>query len=336
MRRLRGALSNLGLLAATVALLAAAAELTLRLAGFSYVLYPEEIEFGRPEPILLKTGFVEDDDLFWVTRDYREKLERLRRERPAIIFLGDSCTDFGRYDEELARRVAERRGATLSYGNLGVAGWSSYQGRRQLERDVSPLDPRVVTLYFGWNDHWIGFGIEDKNVARVKAVFSSRWSRLRLVQLATRAVVALGTRHTDYPNRVSLDDFRDNLRAMVRHARSRGIRPVLITAASAHVAGEEPAHLTERWLRDLSELVPLHRSYVAAVREVAASEDADLCDPEAELKALPRGELEPLFRDDGIHLTAEGDRRLAEILYDCFDRQGILDEILGGAPVAAE
>ena len=128
---------------------------------------------------------------------------------------------------------------------------------------------------------------------------------------------------------MSLDDFKDNLRAMVRHARSHDIRPVLITAASAHVPGEEPEHLTERWLRDLSELVPLHQSYVAAVRQVAAAEDADLCDPEAELKALPRGEILELFRDDGIHLTAAGDRRLAEILYRCFESRGIWDEILG-------
>ncbi len=328
--RLRGSLVNLALLAVTVALLVAVAELTLRATGFSYVLYPEEIEFGRPEPVLLETGFVEDDDLFWVTKDYRQKLERLRRERPQVIFLGDSCTDFGRYDQELAQLVADRRGAALAYGNLGVAGWSSYQGRRQLERDVAPLRPRVVTLYFGWNDHWIGFGIEDKNVARVKAVFSSRWSRLRLVQLVTKATVALGSRDTDYPNRVSLADFRANLRTMVRHARSRGIRPVLITAAASHVPGEEPEELTERWLRDLSELVPLHRSYVAAVREVAAAEGADLCDPEAELGALPRGEVGRLFRADGIHLTAEGDRRLAEILYDCFERRGIWAQILGG------
>ena len=324
---------NLALLAAIVAVLVAVAELTLRATGFSYVLYPEEIEFGRPEPVLLETGFVEDDDLFWVTKDYRQKLERLRRDRPQVIFLGNStvaieCTLLeAPLDSCGAIRMWNILGA---YGNLGVAGWSSYQGRRQLERDVAPLGPRVVTLYFGWNDHWIGFGIEDKNVARVKAVFSSRWSRLRLVQLATQATVAVGSRDTDYPNRVSRADFAANLRAMVRHARSRGIRPVLITAAASHVAGEEPKELTERWLRDLSELVPLHRSYVAAVREVAAAEGADLCDPEAELGALSRAELGRLFRADGIHLTAEGDRRLAEILYDCFERRGIWAQILGG------
>ncbi len=39
----------------TVVVLAGIIELTLRLTGFSYVLYPEEIEFGRPDPVLLKT-----------------------------------------------------------------------------------------------------------------------------------------------------------------------------------------------------------------------------------------------------------------------------------------
>ena len=28
---------------------------------------------------------------------------------------------------------------------------------------------------------------------------------------------------------------------------------------------------------------------------------------------------------DGIHLTAAGDRRLAAMLYDCFEREGLLE-----------
>ena len=326
--RLRTLAGNLAVAAAAIVLFAAVVEATLRLVGFRYVLYPRDVEFGRPDPVMLATGFEEDQDVFWVRRDYASTLERLRSDPAALIFLGDSCTHLGDYDDELARLVEQRRGETLSYGNLAVAGWSSYQGRRQLERDVLPLKPRVVTLYFGWNDHWIGFGIEDKNVALVKRVFSSDWSRSRIVQLATKATVAMGARRTAYPNRVSLDDFRDNLRTMVREARSAAIRPLLITAASTHVEGEEPPELAERWLRDLSELVPLHQSYVAAVREIAAAEDADLCDAEAHFSKLPRGELRTLFQDDGIHLTPAGDRRLAEVLYGCFEEAGILEEIL--------
>jgi len=321
----RKTLTNLAVASVTVVVLVGVVELTLRLSGFSYVLYPEEIEFGRPDPVLIKTGFREDDDLFWVTRDYPEKLARLRRERPAVVFLGDSCTQLSRYDQHLARLVAERRGVSLSYGNLAVAGWSSYQGYRQLARDVVTIRPRVVTIYYGWNDHWIGFGIEDKNVARVKRVFSSRWSGMRIVQLVTKAVIATGRRHSAYPNRVSLADFRSNLRGMVAVAASRGIRPVLMTAPTSIRAGHEPPHLTRRWLRELSELVPLHQSYAEAVREVAASEGVVLCDLERSFAGLRKSETERYFRADGIHFTAEGERRAAEYLYECFETNGLLD-----------
>ena len=323
--RWRARVINLAVAVVSVVLLFVVIELGLRLTGFSYVLYPEEIEFGRPDPALLEIGFLEDDDLFWVTRGYGEKLERLRRERPALLLMGDSCTHLGHYDDELARLVAERRGTTLGYGNLGVAGWSSFQGRRQLERDVVELAPAVVTMYYGWNDHWIGFGIEDKNVALVKRVFSGPWSGSRLLQLVMKAVVALGARETAYPNRVSLSDFEANLRQMVRLAKSHDIRPLLVTAATSHRLGEEPPELASRWLRELSELVPLHQSYVARVRTVAREDDVALCDAAARLAEAPREEVEKAFMADGIHWTPEGDRRLAEILYDCLEREGLLE-----------
>ena len=318
-RSLKKHLGNLGLAAATIVVLLFTVELGLRVTGFSFVLYPEEIEFGKPDPVLLETGFLEDDDLFWVTKDYPEKLERLERERPEIVFMGDSCTQFGTYDRELARIAADRRGSELRYGNLAVAGWTSHQGLRQLERDVLPLAPPVVTIFYGWNDHWIGFGIADRNVTRIKRIFSSRWSGLRLVQLATKALVALDTRRTAYPNRVSLADFTGNLRRMVELSAEAGVRPVLITAPTSIREGEEPDYLSSRWLRDLSELVPLHRAYADAVREVAAEESAGLCDLERRFAELPRPEVEAAFMADGIHFTEEGSRRVAALLYECLD-----------------
>ena len=96
-----------------------------------------------------------------------------------------------------------------------MAGWSSHQGRRQLERDALALGPKVVSFYYGWNDHWIGFGIEDKDVARIKRGLASRWQWLRTAQLLTKARVALGGMEAAYPNRVSLEDFRASVRAQV-------------------------------------------------------------------------------------------------------------------------
>lgn len=317
--------ANVALLCGTVLFLLVAFEISLRVTGFSYVLYPQDIEFGRPDPVMIESGFLEDDEVFWVTRDYPEKLDRLSQDPPRWVFLGDSCTHLGHYDEAFARRFRSRTGADLSYGNLAVAGWSSYQGRQQLMRDVLPLKPEVVSIYFGWNDHWIGFGIEDKNVGRVKEIFSSRWSRLRLTQLVTQAVVAWGARDTAYPNRVSPEDFSANLRAMVQASRQAGIQPVLITAGTSHRRGQEPEHLTQRWLRDLDDLVPLHQDYVERVRQVAAEEGAILCDAAAAFDQLSRNELSDVFMQDGIHLTPQGDERLAELLEQCLDRAGWFD-----------
>jgi len=324
-------LQNLALLLATALLFLAIVEVTLRLSGFSFVLYPEEIEFGRPDPVLLKNAFLEDDDLFWVTKDYPEKLDRLLKERPPLVFMGDSCTQFGHYDQALAWLLKKRHGTNLRYANLAVAGWSTYQGRVQLERDVLGATPRVVTIYYGWNDHWIGFGIEDKTVRRIKKIFSSRFSSLRLVQLFTKGLVALGTRQTAFPNRVSLEDFKENLRVMVEEASAAGIRPMLLTAPTSIVEGDEPLYLERRWLRDLQELVPLHRSYVEGVREVAAETGAPLCDLESLFAALPREELVASFISDGHHLSQKGDLRLASYLYDCLEREGLLEPLMPSA-----
>lgn len=319
---------NSALAAVTLLLLLVVLEVTLRLSGFSFVLYPEDIEFGRPDPVMLKVGFQPDDELFWVTRDYAQKLERLAEHKPPLLLLGDSCTHLARWDQALAGLVRQRRGRELRFGNLAVAGWSSFQGRRQVELDVPQLEPRVVTLYYGWNDHWIGFGIEDRNVARVRRVFSSRISSLRLVQLGTKAMVAWGARQTAYPNRVSPADFEANLRAMIDSLAARGAVPVVITAASNHRRGEEPPELAERWLRDLDDLVPLHQEYVEIARGAAAGAGAVLCDLEARFAALEPAERDRSFRADGIHTSPEGDRRMADFVYQCFEENGLWPRML--------
>lgn len=334
--RLRTLATNLGLAVTSVFLLLAVIEIALRVTGFSFVLYPEDIEFGRPDPVTLKAGFLEDDDLFWVKKDYPAVLERARREEPPLVLLGDSCTHLGTWDEALADLAARRLGGTLDWANLAVAGWSSYQGRRQLERDVVPaLGPRVVTIFFGWNDHWIGFGLEDRTVAEVKRIFRSRWSGLRVVQLATKATVAWRARASAYPNRVPIEPFADNLRAMVRDARSIGAVPVLFTAPSNHVEGAEPAHLAGRFLRELDDLVPLHRGYVEATREVARETGAPLCDLAARLDALPRDEQDRVFMADGIHFTPAGNRVVAEHVFDCFADAGLWTRLVREAAGSA-
>ncbi len=307
------------------------AEATLRVVDFSYHLYPERFEFGYPDKTILEDYFKQHDDYLWVSQRTAKNTAQAWAEKPYLIYSGCSCTEWGGFDEDIARRVeADTELSTLTYANLACSGWSSYQGLQQMKLEISKLKPKVVTIFFGWNDHWMGFGIDDKTAVSLSNSSMLKLQELRVVQLVTKAIVKLDNDQgktvgaNSRPDRVALDDFRSNISGMVRIAQENDITPVLITAPSSHVTGEEPPYLQERFLADLSRLVPLHRSYAEAVREIAAEQNVVLCDLASELDALPREELLTYFREDGIHFTAEGGVKVGEVLFKTLKEHELL------------
>jgi lysophospholipase L1-like esterase len=149
-----------------------------------------------------------------------------------------------------------------------------------------------------------------------------------VVQLAEKAYI---TARRGNVRRVPPEDFRRNLEAMVETARAHAIEPVLITAPSSHVQGKEPEYLRGRWLRDLSELVPLHRRYVEAVRGVARERKVVLCDLAALFDRLPPERRAGSFQKDGIHFNRRGAARAARWLDLCLEESGVLDRALSDA-----
>ena len=292
-------------------------ELALRIAGFEYRSFPS-VQFGWPEPTAIANVYVPDRDLFWVTRDYAATLEAARRSRPTVVFIGDSCTEFGTYPQRTLDLLASRS-PDLAHGiKLGVGGWSSVQGLTQLRRDVLPLRPRVVTVYFGWNDHWMAFGRSDAEISTgpVRFWLSQHFRIAQLLLKAQLGVVAL--RGTERQVRVSLALYQSNLETMAKAARGAAVRLVLITAPSGHVAGQEPAYLAARHIRRLSDLIPLHYAYIEATRSAAQSSGATLCDAAKafdQADALHKG----YFRKDGIHLTDAGNAAMARIVAACIE-----------------
>lgn len=303
------------LLAAGGVLLAlGAAEGGLRLAHFHFDLVPT-LQFGWPDATALHDGYSPDPDLVWVTRDYRDRLRDARRAHPAIVFMGDSCTEFGSYP---ARTLAllQAAGAPLATGvKLGVGGWSSEQGLGQLRRDIIPLHPNVITLYYGWNDHWVAMGLTDPEVAQADRLMGLAHVS-RVVQLWLRLKTNMAARRVPPPNRVPLPRYEENLRRLVAEARAAGISPILITAPSNHTPGREPPYLARRHLRALSELVPLHQAYLEAMRRIAKETAAPVCDAAAVFAALPEPHAR-YFQQDGIHLTEAGDVEMATVVSGC-------------------
>ena len=309
----------------------AVAELGLRLVGFEFALLPTKVQFGWPDARTLKSTYRVDEDLLWVPKNYDAILEHARSNRPDIVFMGCSVTEFSFYPAVFRERFEEAgRDRHLQTLSLGIAGWTSYQGVQQMRRDVAPLKPRFVTILYGWNDHWLTFGTEDKSIGQFNLDVPSwllQLSELRVVQVVNRALFSIMKIRDEGsgppPPRVTLSDFRANLREMVQIARANGITPILMTAPSSHLVGEEPAYLADGFLDDLSQLVPIHDAYAEAVREVAGVENVELVDLHAAIRALPQASWSRYLGEDGIHLTPRGSRRVGAILYEAFVARGL-------------
>jgi len=311
------------LAAALVGLVSVAAALgcaegALRAAHFSFQTFPV-VRFGYPDPVTLHDLFVPDRDLFWVTRDYAATLAQARQTHPAVVFMGDSCTQFGSYPGIALTRVAATAPVLSSGVKVGVVGWSSEQGLAQFKRDILPLRPRVITLYYGWNDHWVALGPRDKDARPSDAVW---WlsQHSRVWQLGMKARMSKPGRLDRRPFRVEIDRYVSNLTTIVELAHRNGIATVLITAPSGHVVGHEPEYLAVRHVRRLSDLVPVHQNYVAATRTVAERTGATLCDAAAAFDADPNHA--GYFEKDGIHLNQAGNRALAAIVAPCVLQAG--------------
>jgi lysophospholipase L1-like esterase len=319
---------GLGLLLA-----AGVVELGLALRGFSFQLHPTVVQFGYPDPQQLEIAFDPDPDLLWVHKHYPDQLARAQREPPTVVLMGDSCTVMGSYPQQLERLLDRHHpGHRVELANLAVIGWSSYQGLRQLERDVLPLDPAVVTLYFGWNDHWMTMSMQDANIGRLNRYyprFLHRIDELHTVQglhwLAYQAFAR--NRERGEEKRVPIEDFEDNLQAMVRLAKEHDIAPVLITAPTSARPGELEPHrtLVMRHLPQLEQFRPLHDAYVARVRAVAEREQVSLLDLAAAIDALPTERAGEAFLEDRIHFSEAGSERVGRLLYEHLRDEGLLD-----------
>jgi len=328
---------KLVLLAALPALvLFSALELGLRLAGFQYSSTPLEVRRFTDDPqgiVDREIGFwnrdgverfVKDAHQLWVPK--RSPLERHRLEpEPGVLriaTLGDSCTahcvSIRKSFPELAEELLNARGGRrVEILNAGVASYSSFQGLQRLKHAVLPYRPDVLTVFFGWNDHWIT-GTPDNEVklrSEWETTLANALDHSRIYQAGAYALAKLrggrGSRSRENGRepvvRVDLDDYEANLREIFDVARSSGMKVLFITAPQEIRDWNNPDLLpfsTER-------VIELHARYNDVVRKVARETGADLVDLAALVEARPPRSV---IARDGIHFGPAGCRFVARVV----------------------
>lgn len=320
-------------------------ETVLRVLNFKYARSPLYFKFHFLNQGRMERLFNEDSDLFWVLKPgqvvkWKKPIEINSRgfrgpefdpvKRPQecrIVCLGDSCTFIGRepYPQMIQNLVNTMNIINkIQVINAGVPGYSSYQGLILLKKRVLPLHPDVITVSYGWNDHWLSHGFSDKLRRQPdKEIIGIREiaNKMKIYQFLNYIIARLqqfgDSRDTvdSSKYRVSLKDYKHNLLSMIKTCREHTIKLFLLTAPSALSAGNISHYLVDDgYCDDMEKLPELHQQYNDIVRTVGSQESIPVIDTDALFNDTG---IEQLFADpykNPIHFNERGHALLARLI----------------------
>ncbi len=313
--------TGLALMAVILALLLA--EGFLRVIGFTYT--PLSIQViqnwseWRYHHAFQDKHFTYDPHLIWRPRanasafnsqGYRGK-EVSAEKTPGsyrIFAVGDSNTlgwlggdnpNWPMYLEQLLNE----RGDRFTVVNAGVYGYSSFQGLRRFQ-EALPHQPDIVLISFGANDA-MRVTVSDAEFAS-STIRETRLDtvliKVRLGQLLLACSDKLFTKGKGgLVPRVSIEEYKNNLDEIIRIAKERNIRVVLLTRPFTDIQGESHDEL---WWKNFA------ADYNAATKDVGKRNGALVVD------------LAGYFEDknkyyaDEAHFTKEGHQLAARVIRD--------------------
>lgn len=258
-----------------------------------------------------------------------------------VAFLGGSTTQPHRYFAYPRRaiKLLNEVAGSNAYEelNLGMSSYSTHQCLIALQRYGLPRDPDCVVVYEGWNDSGVwgdGYSSKEKDaLIRVTGVPSEGADRVRNLRLARLVGWVADALDFTWPRaNVSPADHRKNLHAMANLCAARNT-PLVIVKKPVSLSGPKiekewaPDNIELRYWRKfgatncLSAYRAKHKVYSGIQEEVArdnrnarlADAERHLLEAQDELKAAPHEGVR-VFMDDGGHVTALGNQKIAEVV----------------------
>ncbi|HXI02872.1 MAG TPA: GDSL-type esterase/lipase family protein [Candidatus Saccharimonadales bacterium] len=257
-----------------------------------------------------------------------------------ILCMGDSST-FGwgvepedAYPERLRAELERRHpGARIEVVNMGVCGYSSFQGRILLKREGLAYQPDLITISYGSNDWsrvpepfdeayernagWTGAVRALLHHSRAYQVYAALLTRAVSGEWHERVKEAGVDRAETMPLNVGPEKSEANIRAMIRMSREAGAEPVVVTNCvrdqmaepvdQAAEAERAPLVRTEDLLASWIPRVPRSTALSAPLARVISVYGKALVDEHPDLE---------VYLADGCHPNVVGHRILAEALAD--------------------
>ena len=246
----------------------------------------------------------------------RDVEERKPPDTQRVISLGDSCTAQGEppYSDRLHDLLQQQAPTEERWEafNMGVFGYSIEQGYRQFINQGRNLQPDVVTIYFGWNDHWLHDKPDRLRLATRMSPGQARVARFiqnrRLFGMLARRIKAQAPSPEAKGRgfRVPPEHYTETLSNLVVSIRSVGAQPLIITAARRELT---PALVKTGHAEDLDVAEQAHDRYVELTRQVAESLQVPVLDLARDFSGP---ESDTYFSKDGIHFEKQGLQTIAE------------------------
>ena len=265
-----------------------------------------------------------------------------------IACLGDSAT-FGTwrespflirrdvaYPDVLGRLLAAKGLERIEVINAGVLGYTTAHGIRQFLSRILPLEPDIVTLRFGNNDHGLERGQELSFLAGVSA-----YQVLQALPFWVHdwQLVLLGFHlHRQFlpppPERrawaVPIDRFEQNIQRFVALGRKHRVRILFLDYPyRPFERGTSPGVRFPNYFTDaqsMRELHEIHDQYQRVQQRVAADTGTPLCSTQGRLH---RSHV-PVFSDhDMSHPNEAGSELLAHLLLEKLEGLGWLPQPAG-------
>ena len=293
--------------------------------------------------------FQKDRDLFWRMRPSQEIKSRffndknirinslgLRGEEISpdktgkrIVAIGNSCT-FGwgsSVQTIFATQLGHRLGQNWESINAGVPGYTSFQGKKFLSSDIVSLQPDILLVMFGWNDHWAAASqIADKDQqfpSQMVIDLQNRLSKLHTYRLLKKAWLNTIDPNPDSTfdreqtvHRVGLNDFQINLDEICRIAKCNNMIPVLLTSPIPSLEKYYPRGVT-------SIIHRVHERYNDITRAVALKNNVLLIDLDLEFNSAEHLWDDPA--NDPIHFNSRGHALATLTITRQLKQAGIVD-----------
>ncbi len=217
-----------------------------------YEKYPDLFWRFRTNQIIDSKSF--SDIIYHINDDGLRGKELTKKKGLRILALGNSCTfGWGVADNYIWTTVLEKKLQStfpekkIDIINGGVPGYSSFQGMNYFKQElIEKVKPDIVLVMFGWNDQWTaGKNITDAEQQMpnfIILVLQNFFSKMKFYQLfrkiilsttETKEVVALDKQSGK--RRVSIKEFKNNLRAISRTAKEHSITTILMVPPVASV-----------------------------------------------------------------------------------------------------